>query len=127
MSEPGSVGLRVIETAADAAAVTDAQGDGASLGAGAAIAQLGGLLGNGVHGGGDEVDKLDLRHRTHASKRGADGGADDDAFCERRVDDAVWAELFDKSLGGLEGATHHADVFADDEDVFVAAHFFAEG
>src|SRR6185437_16349405 len=51
MRKPGGEALRVIKAAADAASVANSKRDGASLRAGAAVAQARGLLRNRVHSG----------------------------------------------------------------------------
>src|SRR6185437_9069591 len=112
MDEPAGVALRVIKAAAYAAAITDANRDGASLSACAAIAQLGSLLGDRIDARRDEIDKLDLGHRPHSRQCSADGGTNDHAFSEGRVDDPRIAKFFEQAFGSFESAAHSADVLA---------------
>ena len=53
---------------------------------------------------------------TQAVERHADGGADDAALGERRVDDAVVAELVPQALRHAEDAADLADVLAEHDD-----------
>ena len=89
-----------------------------------AIAALGGVVGNHVESARDKIDELHLGHRAQAHHRCAAGRADDGALGDRRVDDALFAELFEKAVGHLKGATINANVFAEDEDALVALHLF---
>ena len=52
--------------------------------------------------------------------------ADDADLGDRRVDDALLAELVDQSVGDLERSAVRADVFADAEDVLVALHLLEQ-
>ena len=126
MNEPARVALRVIQPTAYASAVTDANRDGASLSACAAIAQLRSLLGDGIYPRRDEIDKLDLRHRPHSRHRRTDRGTDDRAFGKRRVDDSLITELLKKAFRSLEGAAHLGNVFADHKDIWIAFHLFVK-
>jgi hypothetical protein len=64
--------------------------------------------------------------RSQADDRCADGGADDPGLRQRRVHDAVGAELLDEAVGHLEGAAEDADVLAHEQDALVVAHLRAQ-
>jgi hypothetical protein len=70
----------------------------------------------------DEVDERDLDDRMHAGHRRTGGDADEAGLGNRRVDDALRAELVGHADRGAEHAAELGDVFADDEDVRVLAH-----
>ena len=94
-----------------------------------------------MHGGPDVVEELDFDDRLHAADGHADGAADDVGFGERRVEDAVGAELLLQAGGELEDAALAFDlalaqlliaagvghIFAEDDDARVAAHLVAAG
>ncbi len=61
-----------------------------------------------------------------ADDRCADGGADDPRLRQRRVHDAIGAELLDEAIGHLEGAAVDADVLAHQQDALVVAHLRAQ-
>src|SRR3954464_9888659 len=58
--------------------------------------------------------------------RGADAHADDRVLGDRRVADALLAELLEQPVGDLEGAVEHPDVLAHQVDLLVALHLLAE-
>ena len=91
-----------------------------------AIPALGGEVGDLVEAAGDEVGELHLGDGPHAHQRRADRGADDAGLGDRRVHDALLAELFEHAVGDLECAAVDADVFAEDEHAFVALHLFPD-
>ena len=63
-----------------------------------------------------EVDRHDLDDRPHAAERRADAGADEGRFRQRRVADALGAELLEQPVAHGEGAAVAADVLAHQED-----------
>ena len=65
MNEPARVALRMRKTSSHVAAVADSHGDWTGLSTRAAIAQFRRLLRERVHGGRNEIDKLDLWDRPH--------------------------------------------------------------
>src|SRR5690606_19493884 len=67
-----------------------------------------------------------LGHGHEAVERHADRRAEDAALGERRVDDAVVAELVPKALGDAEDAADAPDVLAEDDDPLVLLHLEAE-
>src|SRR5262245_37593951 len=79
-----------------------------------------------VEAAGDEVDELDLAHWPDAHVGRADRLADDRLLGNRRIDDALLAELLDQPFGDLECAAVRADVFAHDEDAVVGRHLVEE-
>ena len=108
--------LRVVGPAADAAADGRADDQLRRVLAARAVAVLGELADDLVVRGEDEVGELDLGDGHEAVERHADGGADDAALGERRVDDAVVAELVAEPLRDAEDAADLADVLAQDDD-----------
>jgi len=67
----------------------------------------------------------DFRDRTQAVQRHPDRGADDPAFREGRVEDAV-RELVQEALRASEDAAIPADVFSKDDYAVVSPHLFAQ-
>jgi ParB-like chromosome segregation protein Spo0J len=59
---------------------------------------------NLVHGGPDVVEELNFDDGLHAARGVADGAADDVGLGERRVEDALGAELGLQAGGELEDA-----------------------
>ncbi len=91
-----------------------------------------------VHGGPDVIEELNLDHRLHAARRVADGAAHDVGLGQRRVEDALGAELGLQAGGELEDAALALDlgervfaagvghVFAVDDDARIAAHLVVQ-
>src|SRR5215813_2204802 len=73
-----------------------------------------------------EVERHHLDHRPQADHGGTDAHAGEARFGDRRVDDALGAELFEEALRHLVGALVETDFLADHEDVGVAAHLLAQ-
>ena len=67
-----------------------------------------------------EVDGHDFDDRPHAAHRRADSSADEGRLRQRRVADALGAELLEQSLAHREAAAVSADIFAHQEDARVA-------
>src|SRR5436305_3661749 len=63
----------------------------------------------------DEVRELDLGDGPEPTDRRADRRPDDLALAERRVDDAIVAELGPEAIGREEDAALLADVLAEDD------------
>ena len=91
-----------------------------------AVVALGGEVGDLVEGAGDEVHELQLANRAQAEVAHADGRADDGALSNRCFDDALAAELCQKTFGDFERAAVNADVFADHQHGRVAFHLLAQ-
>ena len=70
----------------------------------------------------DEAVELDLADRPVAADREADRGADDAGLGQRRVDDAVLAEVLLQAVGDAEDAAELADVLAHEDDLGVVLH-----
>src|SRR2546430_16268417 len=115
----------MVVTAADAASErrADRHRDG-ELASGA-VPHLGGLGHDLVEGRVDEIHELDFRDRTQAVQGHPDRGADDPAFREGRVEDAV-RELVQEALRAPEDAAVPADVFSEDDHAVVPPHLFAQ-
>src|SRR4051812_32348845 len=86
----------------------------------AAVPDARGLVDDLLERGRAEIRELHLRDRQQPTERGADGHSDDRRLRDRRVDDAVAAELLDETVGHTEHAATHADVLAE-EDVSLIA------
>ncbi len=71
--------------------------------------------------GEDEAVELDLADGQVAAQRQADGGADDAGLRERRVHDAVRAELGDQAVGDAVNAAERSDVLAHQQGLGVVA------
>ena len=95
------------------------------------VAVLGGLVHHFVDGAKGEIDHAQLNHRCAAGQRHADGGADDGAFRDRRVDDAIRAKASDQRLTvGIAVLAEHAaasQVFAQSDDVGITRHRLRQG
>src|SRR5688500_4795549 len=105
-------------TAADRAA--DDHGDGAA----AAPARGRDIVGERLIRAGDEIHKLHLDNGSHAHVSGARSGAGESRFADGRVDHAIRSEAGKKTVRDLERAAIHANVLAEQEDVWVALHLF---
>ena len=93
-----------------------------------------------MHGGPDVVEELNLHHRLESAHGHAEGAAHDVGFGQRRVEDALGAELALQAAGDLEdsalalqllvvqiffvGAV--GDILAEDDDALVAPHLVAQ-
>ena len=84
------------------------------------VAVLRRLVDDLLHRERQEVLVHDLDDRAHALHRRADAGADDRHLGDRRVADALGAELVEHPLRDAHRAAHLGDVLAHDEDVLVA-------
>jgi hypothetical protein len=74
-----------------------------------------------------EVERHHLHDRPQADHGRADAHAGEARLRDRRVDDALGAELLQKALRHLVGALVEPDLLADDEHARVAVHLLAEG
>src|SRR5579859_7267529 len=88
-------------------------------------ADLRGVVDHLIHGDQQEVDRHDLDDRALAEHRRADAGTDEALFGDRRVADAVGAELLEQAGGHLVGAVEYADLLAHYEHASVAVHLLA--
>ena len=96
------------------------------------------LVANLHEGRPDVVEELDLDDRLQPAQRHADAAADDVRFGQRRVEDAVAAELPLQAVGDLEHAALAGDggerllaagvghVLAEDDDARIARHLVAQ-
>src|SRR5436190_4237457 len=91
-----------------------------------AIAALGGVVGEQIESGGDEINELKLRHGPHTHQRRAAGRAHNCAFRNRCVDNTSAAKLVEQAVCYFEGSAIGADVFADHKDRRVALHLFPD-
>src|SRR5205823_8504676 len=74
----------------------------------------------------DEVAELHFGHRAQSVERHPDRRADDAAFRERRVDDAVGPEFLVQAGGGAEDAAELPDVLTQHHHARIPAHLDAE-
>ncbi len=93
-----------------------------------------------MHGGPDVIEELNFGDGLEAADGHPDGAADDGGFGERGVEDAAGAEFalqaggeledspfaFDLLVGEVFLAGAVGDIFAEDDDARVAAHFVVE-
>ena len=70
-----------------------------------------------------EVAEHDVDDRPHAGHRGADAKTGEAGFRDRRVDDAVLAELVDEAGQHLERRAGFGHVLTHEDDTGIAAHF----
>ena len=91
------------------------------------IVALGDEIGELVEAAGDEIDELHFGDGAQAKIAHAAGSADDGAFADGRIDDALPAEFFEQTFAGLERAAIDADIFADENHAGVGGHFFEHG
>ena len=122
MGEPGFRGLRVEQTAADTTARRPADDERNAGVSAVAIGHGGGLIDDLVEAAGNEVHKLHFCDRPHAHQSCADGVADDCAFTDRRVTDALITKLVVEAVGYLEGTAVSADIFTENKDGIVLFH-----
>jgi hypothetical protein len=81
--------------------------------------RLGGDGDDQVERAADEVRELQLDDRPLALPRRADRGSDEALLRDRRVEDALVAELLPQPLRDAERAAEVADVLAEQEDALV--------
>ena len=74
----------------------------------------------------DEVGELELDDRPLAHPGCADRRADEAFLRDRRVHDALLAELLEQALRDAEGAAEVPDVLAEQEDALVLAERVGE-
>ena len=118
--------LRVVVTALDSTSDRGADDERGGVLPSRAVAELPQLVHDLIEGGEDEVAELDLGHRLEAVHGHPDGGADDPALRERRIDDAGLAEFLVEPGGGAEDAAELADVLAEEDDARIALHLDPE-
>ena len=118
--------LAVRLAAEDAAAIGRAHRDRRGEIAGRAIAQARGFADELVVGRIHVVGELDLDHGPQAVRGHADGGGDDAALADRRVEAALGAVLLLQAVGDAEDAAEIADVLAEGEHVGIARHHDVE-
>ena len=88
---------------------------------------LGGLVDHLVHDDRQEIAEHDVHDRTQAGHGRTDAEAAETSFRNRRVDDAILAELVDESGEHFEGGARLGHVFAHQDDVRIAPHLFGDG
>ena len=73
-----------------------------------------------------KIAEHDVDDRTHAGHRRADADAGDAGFRDRRIDHPLGAEFFHQPGQHFERRARFGDIFADDKDRRIAAHFFGQ-
>ena len=91
------------------------------------IADLGGLIEQGVGALGGKIVIHQLHHGAHPPDRGAHGHAHEALLGNGGVDDAVGAEFLQKALGDGEHVAHDGHILAHDENLFVPEHLLVQG
>ena len=132
----GIEALAVLRGGAEAGAVHGADHHRGHRLAAEHVLELGGLVEDLVEADPHEVDEHQLGDRAQPGGRGTDGGTDEAALGDRRVQHAVAAELGHQPLGDAERAAPGVvlagraqaagDVLAHDDDAVVALHLLAE-
>jgi hypothetical protein len=90
------------------------------------VMDFGGLVHHLVHGQRDEVAEHDVDHRTHSGHRRAHGKPGEARFGNRRIEHALFAELFEQAGKHLERRAGFGHILAQNADAFVAAHLFGQ-
>ncbi len=96
------------------------------------------FIANLHHGGPDVIEELDFGDWLQSASGHADGAANDTRFGKRRVEDAIRAIFALQASGGFEDAALPfyfakiflaagiGNIFAEDSDAIVTAHFIVE-
>ena len=87
---------------------------------------LGGLVGDLVHGQGDEVAEHDVHDRTHPRHGRADRQPRDAGFGDGRVDDPRRPELFHQAGQHFERRTGLCHVLPNDEHRGIPPHLLGQ-
>ncbi len=127
MGEQRLGALAVRLAAEDAAAVRRADGDRHGEIAGRAIADARRLRHDLVEAGIDVIGELHFHHGAQAVGAHADGGGDDAAFRDRRIEGAGQAVLLLQPVGDAEDAAEIAGILAEGEHVGILRHHHVEG
>ena len=90
------------------------------------VVRFGGLVDHLIHGEGEEVAEHDVDDGAQAGHGGADADAGESGFGDGSIDDALGAEFFDQAGEHFERRAGFGDVFAENADAGVAAHFFGQ-
>ena len=90
------------------------------------VVNLRGLVDHLIHGQRNKIAEHDVDHRPHAGHRRADADTGNAGFRNRRVDDALGAELFHQPGQNFERRARLGDIFADDKHRRIAPHFFGQ-
>src|SRR5439155_8327311 len=116
--------FRVMLDGADVAAKGNADGDRQRNAR--AVPVLGYVADDLLESRIDETVELDLRNRPEAAQGQADRDTDDRRFCQRRVEDALLAELLLQAVRDPKDAAQRTYVLAKDENVLVARQGIAQ-
>ena len=120
MEKPRLDVLRVERARANSAARRQAHDEGhRSLGA---VEALRGHVDDLIEAARDEVGKLHLDDRPPPQERAAHGDAHRSGLGDRRVDDAVVAELIEEATCDRERPAELGDVLSHEEDAFILTH-----
>src|SRR5216683_1686009 len=91
------------------------------------VMNLGGVVDNLIDREQAEIDRHQLDNRLEPAHRGADSGADDREFRNRRVTHALFAVDGKQPVGDLECTAEVTDLLAHDEYTLIAVEFLAQG
>src|SRR5260370_11523363 len=91
------------------------------------VMNLGGVVDDLIDREQAEIDRHQLDNWLECAHRGADSGADDREFRNRRVTDALFAVDSKQPVGDLECTAEVADLLAHDEYTLIAVEFLAQG
>jgi len=125
--EPGLKALRMLGGCADPSALGHAQHHGHLGLAAKHVVHLGGLVKELVERHADKVHKHEFGYGAQTCGSRTGGRADDGAFGNGGVAHAALAKLVKKALGYAKAAAKLANVFTNDEHVFVPLHLLTHG
>ena len=117
--------LRVLGGSRPDDSVHGTQRDGQGCLSARHVTEFGGLIANLVHGDPEKSGDLDLNHRPVTGNRCSNARSHKAGFADRRVANALGAELFDQPSGGSESG--ETNILSHDKDPFVTSHFLANG
>ena len=136
MGEQRIQALAVLARGAEPGAVHGADHQGRARVAAEHVAELGGLVEDLIEADADEIDEHKLRHGAQPGRSRTRRGTDIGTFAQRRIDDAIAAELAEQPLGDAEHAAPRillawcaraaGDVLAHQDDCRIPAHFLAQ-
>src|SRR5215467_14931731 len=111
---------------ADSAAVGDADDQRALVSAAGSGAQAARVRNQLLHAGQTKSFELNLSDGFQAVNGKANGGSDNGGFRERRIHDALVAELFQQSLRDSEHTAIFSHVLTEDQNTRISFHLLFE-
>src|SRR5882724_1228640 len=91
-----------------------------------AITALGRIVSQQVKARRDEIDKLELSHRSHSHQCRPARCADNSPFGDRGINHARLAEFVDESIRDLKRTAVSTYVFANDEHGWITLHLLPD-